>query len=60
MAGRHVDITRTVDDHYPAIWPEDVGRQYHRKPGPPLAPLGHRTFLDAWSGNPDTDRAWRD
>lgn len=57
--GKHVDSGRFVDD----VWEGTLnGHGYaaprHRKPGPPAAPLGHRTFLDVWSGDPDTDRAW--
>lgn len=54
--GRHVDTTQIVD----APRPWRARPPQHRKPGPPNAPLGHRTFLDVWSGNADTDRYWRD
>lgn len=58
--GKHVDTTRYTDDtENPYGGPLGV----HRKPGP--AAYSHAdaaqyaTMRDVWSGNPDTDRAWR-
>lgn len=52
--GKHVDTTRPVDAVL-YVWPPS--RSAHRKPGLATA-LSQRTFLDPWSGNPDTDKAW--
>lgn len=53
--GKHVDTTRPEDAYTLATFGALLYPR-HRKPGPPSAPLGHRTFLDPWAGNPDTDR----
>lgn len=55
--GKHVDTTRPEDALSRAF--RRVGHpKRHRKPGPPSAPLGHRTFLDPWAGDRDVDKHW--
>lgn len=58
--GKHVDTTRPEDagvgvHDTPSDWP---GPARHRKPGSPMVTFG--VASDVWSGDPDTDRAWRD
>lgn len=73
--GKHVDTTRTEDDVFSylprADWERDIlgydwPRVWHRKPGgiradDPHWGYGYNSVMypDVWSGNPDTDRAWR-
>lgn len=57
--GKHVDTTRPLDDNSrsvnaPTDWVPDP---QHRKPGEHIGKVS--VMRDAWSGDPDTDRAWR-
>lgn len=63
--GRHVDTTRSADSREPRGDGSMGSRGAHRKPGAIKANdphWGHGynpvMYPDAWSGNPDTDKAW--
>lgn len=56
--GKHVDTTSPVD----AFGESTRVLAAHRKPGEPMHNMyatPSTNWDDPWSGNPDTDKAWR-